>query len=465
MTISYSFRAAALLVGVLFVIQCNDPILVGGELLDPEKLNLGYSENFDLSSTTIEGERIPTHIPTLDSKTYLLGRLSDPVFGDIEAELYFYNVLQPSNKPTFTTTTAFVSFDSLVLVLQLDTAGTYGAETALHRFELYQLANTYRPQDTFYSDTRLDFIPGSLVNQTVEVRPKDSVSYVNHVTREMTKAGPQLRLRLDEAFGLDLFRNNEAATNDTAFVNFIKGFYLRAIPQSGSSIFGVDLSNAALGSINPINRLILHYTENDTIRKTYEYPINFATINRFVHNRNGSLTDQTINMPEKGDSISYIQGIGGVKSTVRFNDLSFLADKNINNADLEITIAEGVGVPGFYPVVSQLIASIKTPQGNTELIGDIFPLVRNAIDFRLSFGGGISSSGGIRKYRLNITNHIKRAVKEPAFNADIIISPALVVNQINRVTLTESSTPARSIIYGAKHSQYPIRLKVTYTEK
>lgn len=465
MRISFFSRAVALLVIVLLTIRCNDPILVGGDLLDAEKLNLGYSENFELSSRTIPGERVPTHIPTLDTKTYLLGQLADPIFGKVEAELYFYHVLQPSNKPTFTTTAALVTFDSLVLVLQLDTSGTYGSETALHRFELYKLANTYRPQDTFYSDTTLDYIPGNLVNQTVEVKPKDSVSYIDHISQTPVKGAPQLRLRLDDAFGMDLIRNNEAATNDTAFTEFMKGFYLRAIPLTGSSIFGVDLSNAALGSINPINRLIMYYTENDTVRKTYEYPINFATINRFIHNNQGATTETFINMPEQGDSLSFLQGIGGVKTAINFKDLSFLANKHINHAELEITVADGAGIPGLYPPVNQLIATIKTTEGNTELIGDILPMVRNAIDFRLSFGGGLSTSNGLRKYKLNVSNHIKRAVKNPDFNAEIIISPALVTNQINRITLTESSTPARSVIYGAGHSQYPMRLKISYTEQ
>ena len=68
-------------------IGCQDPIVVGNDLLDEERLNIGVTDTFDLISYTISGERVVTHRPGIDSRTYLLGNLNDNVFGKISAEI------------------------------------------------------------------------------------------------------------------------------------------------------------------------------------------------------------------------------------------------------------------------------------------------------------------------------------------------------------------------------------------
>lgn len=465
MLISLSKQFFGLLLISILLWRCNDPILVGGDLLDDEKLRLGYTEDFVLHTRTEAGERIPTHIPALDSRTYLLGQLNDPVFGSIETGLYLYNVLQPGSKPTFTTTSALVTFDSLVLVLQLDSTVQYGTQNDRHRFEVYKLTANYKPADTFYSDTQLEFIPDLLVNKTIEVRPRDSVSYTDHISRNEVKGPAQVRLRLRDDFGMDLIRNNEAAINDTAFINFMKGFYIRATPESGSSLFGLNLSNSAIESSAPINKLIMYYTENDTVRKTYEYLINFATINQFVHKREGSQAASFIQNPEMGDSLTFIQGLGGVRTVVNFSDISVINNRNINNATLELTVANISNPPGIYTAPTQLIATYKDENDRTILIDDIQILMQRALDFRISFGGGLAAANGLNTYRLNVTNHLKRLQRTPGVSREIILSPALVKVEATRVLITESSIPNRAVLYGAKHSQYPVRLKVSFTEQ
>ena len=80
--------------------SCQDPILVGGSLLDDEKLNIGFTNTFDLSTSVISGDRVVTHQPNLDSKTYLLGQLVDPLFGTISSEL-FMKFQFSSTKPEY----------------------------------------------------------------------------------------------------------------------------------------------------------------------------------------------------------------------------------------------------------------------------------------------------------------------------------------------------------------------------
>jgi len=65
----------------------------------------------------------------------------------------------------------------------------------------------------------------------------------------------------------------------------------------------------------------------------------------------------------------------------------------------------------------------------------------------------LNSAGQVKKYTLNITNHIKSALKDNTYNSDLYIG-----------ILTESETPHRAVLFGAGHSQYPMKLKITYTK-
>ncbi|MBC7885143.1 MAG: DUF4270 family protein [Saprospiraceae bacterium] len=431
---------------------CQDPILVGSELLEDEKLNLGYTDSLSMRSQTIAGERLVTHRPSVDYRTYLLGQLNDNIFGKVSAEIYLSHELQ-STKPNYHLNTAPLKFDSLVLVLLYDTLATYANQNAAHKIELFQLTEMFAETDTFYSDINLGYNSVPLVETSLVTRPKDSVSILDHVTRKIIKLAPQMRLRLDDNFGTLLLNNSGAASNDTAFVDFIKGFYLKSTPLSNPSIVGFNFSNNALNTQNAVNKLIMYYTVGDTTRKEYQYLINPTTINRFVHDISGSIVEDVINNPSKGDSLTYLQAMGGVKTFVHFNDLSFLDDKLINKVELEVFVADLPGQNGTYTTPLQLIASRKKTEGGFELIPDVAQLISSGLYITDVFGGVSQGTGTLKSYRMNITNHIKRAVKDKTYNSDLYLG-----------VLNESETSRRAVFYGAKHSSYPMKLKVSYTK-
>lgn len=445
-------RLGVFLLVLSFISGCQDPILVGGTLLDDEKLNIGITNDFDLITKVIPGDTIVTYLPNLDSRTYLLGQLDDPIFGNIAAELYLKFKLS-TTKPTYLSEEK-LRFDSLVLVLQYDTLGTYGNNIGSQSVKVYRLDESINDKDTFYSDTNLKYLPSELAKIEKIISPKDSVRIKDHLTGKQVTLSPQLRIRIDNSFGEALIKNEDAAKNDTLFDEFFKGIYLTSTSTNNQPfMYGLNFNNTALNSTSPINKLIMYYTVNDTTEKTYEYLINTATINRFVHNRTTSQVESFINNPLLGDSLSFIQGVGGVKTVVKFNDLNSLDTLLINKAELEITAADVQGQNGVYNLPKQLIATRKNSDGNLIFIDDIAQLVSGNVLFSPVFGGSPIVSGSLRKYKLNITNHIKRAVKDKTFDSDIYIS-----------VLTEAENPARAIFYGAKHSQYPVKLNITYTK-
>ncbi|MBK9737224.1 MAG: DUF4270 family protein [Saprospiraceae bacterium] len=408
-----------------------------------------------MSSKTIASEPVVTHRPPViggdqfDFRTYLLGQLNDNVFGKIAAELYLKFQFSSSAAPTYQADKGNILFDSLVLSLQYDTSGTYANDKVEHKVELYQLLDKFVSNDTFYSDTNLATQSMPLFSKNVTVSVKDSVGYTDPISKKNKKLLPQLRLRLDDDFGKKLLMDSIASSKDSSFASFIKGFYIKSTPLNNPSLFGLNLSNSALATAG-VNKLIMYYTVNDTVKKQYEYFINSTTINRFIHDQNGSQLSEFVNDITKGDSLTFLQGIGGVKTVISFDDLSFLKDKLINKAELEIFVADQGTLNGSYPAPLQIYASRKTVNGNIVVIPDISQYGNNQI----AFGGVLEGTGILKKYTMNITNHIKTALFDDTYNSDLYIG-----------LVAESQVPRRAILYGAKHSTFPMNLKVIYTKK
>ncbi|MGB4958848.1 MAG: DUF4270 family protein, partial [Saprospiraceae bacterium] len=194
---------------------CQDPLTVGSELLESERLNLEVISDLKLNSQTIAGTTVLTHRPEVDSRTYLLGQLNDNLFGKVNAELYMKFQMISAIKANYHLESS-LKFDSLVLVLQYDSTATYANSSAAQQIDIFQLTAPYLSSGTYYSDTKLDIGSSPIASTTTTIRPQDSVSYVDHVTRTLVTKAPQLRIRLNDAFGKDLIGNEEAAKSDTS---------------------------------------------------------------------------------------------------------------------------------------------------------------------------------------------------------------------------------------------------------
>ena len=218
-------------------------------------------------------------------------------------------------------------------------------------------------------------------------------------------------------------------------------------------MYGFNFSTAALAEAQPVNKLIMYYTVGDTTRMEYQYLINTATVNKYVHNRTGSDADFFIKNPSRGDSLAFMQAMGGVKTVVSFKDLSSLSDKLINKVELDVFVFEPTNQQGTFSNPSQLIASRKNASGNIELIQDLAQLINSGVSFATVFKGQLNEEGTVRKYTMNITNHIKNAVKDKTYNSDLYIG-----------ILNEQESPRRVIFYGPKHKSNPMKLRVNYTK-
>ncbi len=427
---------------------CQDPILVGGDLLDDEKINVDVINDFDITTTTVAG--IPVITKSTRSKFFRLGEINDEVYGRTLAEMYLKFGFSGSIVPSYITDTVS-RFDSLVLVLKYDSLASYAGASGLQTVRMYQLEEAYKSADTFYSDTKLNYIPIPIFEKNININPKDSISVVVHATGKVVRQAPQMRLRLDDALGKSIFDNKDII-KDSLFRDFFKGIYITSKSADNNSfLYGFDLSSTAISPTNLYNKLIMYYTVSDTIKKTYEFIIDNAVINRYDHDYTGSVAERFINQPETGDSLTFTEGIGGVKTGIKFNDLDKAKGLLINKAELEFFIAD-IPVSNKYKKPTQLVALVKNQNGRYEFISDISNglVIENVFP---AFGGFLERTTNGHRYRMNVTNYVKRAILDSNFNDTIYIS-----------VLGESENPDRSVFYGAGHSMFPVKLNVYYTK-
>lgn len=441
----------ALCFGLTLLSSCKDEIIVGGGLLDDEKILIDYTDTIGLASEMVMSEPIVVYDTANTSRrTYIVGQMKDSEFGTMTSDLALGFNINNSSPPSYPVGDKPLKFDSLVLVLTLDTLGTYGSPAGIpFHFQVYQLTKQLPSGRTIKSDISLDISANVLADVMKNVKPKDSTSIINHTDGKAIKLLPQIRIKLSDELGKSILDNKEAALKDSAFVELVKGIYVKATPMNQFGTFGVNFSTSAMFSAVS-NKLVMYYTESDTIKKSYGYFINSKVINRIERNIEGSAVQKYIESASLSAQQVYVQGLAGPKARIKFKNLESLKDKIINYAALEVTLKSGGDVAGLVPL-QQVMAERKDTSGLFFYIQDV---VQTSEHYKTVFGGGLTTKNGDQIYRMNITNHLRKAISDPAFLSDIYIN---VFNEAEEVK--------RSILFGAEHPEKKMRLKISYTKK
>lgn len=426
---------------------CQESSTVGTVLLEDEKFDIQLKKDFILSSDIIQGESSPGYIEGINYSTFSIGQLDDPMFGTKDSELYFemgFNTL--ISRPDFSLNT----LDSIVLILAYDTAGYYGDDAVSHSLEILALEEDLTDRDTIQLDATLQTGTDILGSKTISYRPFDSLSITSHLEGEVIRIKPQIRIPMNDVWSEELFSNADLYESDEALAEFFKGFVIKNT-TSNSALLGLNMGTAS----EDLNKLSVYYTDTADIKKIYNFTLRGAKGMLQQIDRSGSLTAELIDGVTSGDSLILMEGHTGYDAKVVFDDLSFLEDKIVNHAVLKITIAELVGDdPREYPQTPQLLARAFDDNGDQQVIDDITDLSLVGISIPDGFGGNIVEEDGVKKYVMNVTKRVKEIMDGDFMNdeAEIIFNP------FARIQL-----PNRCIMYGAKHSVYPIEFEVTYT--
>jgi len=380
-------------------------------------------------------------INTTQTSANILGKITDPVFGQSSAGIY----------SQFALSSASVNFgehpliDSVVLTLEL--SGYYGDTNSQVGFRVHKLTEDLDTETQYYQSSTVGYDPNSL-NYSLTgytIRPRTPV---------MVDTGlysPHLRIRLSQSFGQSLLDHQSDLNNDIS--SFLKGLYIEAISHTGST--GYMLITTLTSSLSGIS---IYYHNDSENGKRYTLACTDNSV-RFTHFDHSYTASSSSIFKEEvlqgnttlGESMLFLQGGGGVKTRITFPYLeqTFAKYQNrviIHRAELVITdlnMDEGQLVP----------PTILTIQGIAKSDGSIRFLPDDDYYTSSSYFGGTYDSK-THEYRFRITDYVQK----------LILQEGDWSNSINLIVRGSAVRPHRLVFDGTDpQSLTRLRLEIAYS--
>ncbi len=436
-----------LLGGICFAhVACNDPTVIGSDLLTGDQLDVEFMDSVTLKTYNEPVDSVLTYSPNsfINIESFPLGIFADPIFGKSSSGVY----LQPSLNVSFPDfDDSALVLDSVVLTLPYHVDNSYGDFDESYSLEVYQMAEVF-PDTVLYSN--MDFPLDGLIGSVSYVpSPNDSVEIYSGILDTMVNLQPQLRINLDqgdfaeELFGIDTIISNSA----NEFQEFLKGIHIKPVSENkGMPSFTFRTTNAGM-------RVYYHL---DSVFFEYQFPIfsgNVVTAN-YEHDRTTSL----INLDEDfigenadfTDSLLFLQGMSGTNVVIEVPYATTLNDILINKAELELPIQFLMEDEPQYDPADLIIISEIREDGSFRVIDDItFAINRVGTgNFTELFGGDVESDN---TYRLNISSHFQDMIR------------GLVTNKMVITVSPKAEQAARVVLNGPGNSAGPAKLKIIYT--
>ncbi|MEM9992428.1 MAG: DUF4270 family protein, partial [Bacteroidota bacterium] len=358
-----SFVAALL----LLITACNEPSLIGTDLVDEEQVDVLYTEAVPLQLTTLKNDSVLTYRTGAIPSGQPCGIFADPLFGTTTAQLYGELGLERSNWDFTSLLPEKVL--ALDLILPYNTNLCYGDFSDIFNYELYELDTDMNPEDDYYTNIdTIAFGPMPIGRLSDVISPFDSTSILDYRSSDtvLELRYPHLRIPLEELFKMQFVEQLAADTlnveNDANFQeNVLKGLHLRAsTPTAGLPVFDLQSRYAGI-------RMVYEEDGNNdgtvTPGEIREYLFPFSSITfggakavavDIEHDYTGTFADDFVSNPNTQDTM-LIQGTVGLLGEVAFPDLSGLENIIVNQAILEVTVLDlPDDNPNLYPPIDLL---------------------------------------------------------------------------------------------------------------
>ena len=453
--------AASLLTIILANTSCNDPSAIGGEVVDPDRPDVTFTDTLSIFASSVEVDSVRTYNSLGLLTTYLCGNLDDPIFGKSEAVINTQlrltgtldsNILAgiPSGK---------TKLDSVIIVLRYDTASFYGNVNTNQDLSVFLLDEDMDNNVEYYSSD--DFAPSRLLaSATIDPSKNDSIfSVINSVGD--TIFPPQVRLVVDnndELFQDFLFKDGPTSypyyQDDASFLELVKGIKIRVDENTSTDLMmGFNLTSTIAG-------MYIYYTDSALVSGSYQFLVNnnAAQMVHFEHDYVGSEAELAIDNETEGNNLFFIQGMSGLNAKFRIPYAQNLQNAIVNQAQLELTVA--TMLPDDEAVfhddpISQLLISKINSDGELAVINDVQAALNNS-SLTGVFGGNLIEVNGntmvLRKYKMNISAHLQDLINGVETSDEIFIN-----------AISKAQNANRSIIFGPNHPTYPAKINLTYT--
>ena len=445
---------------LVVITSCNDSNPLGAEIIDPDRPDVVFTDTLTLLSTTVREDSVKTYDNLSLLSTYFCGNFNDPVFGNSVAEINTQLRLSGALPDTLFSqiNNGEATLDSVVFVLEYDTARFYGDLDVEQDLEIRLLSEDMDNNATYYSNDNFDATE-LLTTATINPSQYHIDSAFTAVRSGDTIYFPSVRIPLNKNH--DLFQNylfsgeKEYYDSDSALLQVFKGVKLK-VNNPTDLMMAFNLSSAQTGMF------LYYHTSNDTSRYRFWITNKAAQMVYLKSDDAGSTVEPFISDDNGGaylgDSLIFIQGMSGLNAKLSIPFAKNLQNIIVNKAELDFTVAsmlpEDKSV--FYEnPISNILISKKDEDGKLIVIADLSAAI-SAGNLNGVFGGNVEkvtkNNVVLQKYKMNITDHLQG-----------IIDGLEISNDLYLTAISKAQRAERSILYGAGHSTYPIKLNVAYT--
>ena len=460
MNVTYSgfiFLALTLFLG------CTDPITVGSDLLGGDQAGVGEITDLPFTTRVVREDSLFTFNGSVYATpgAFTFGQIEDPNFGLTRHSVYLTPRL-PRNASGLTVVPPFaqradIRLDSVVVILPIDTARAFYGPGRTFPYRAFQIQSPLSFTEDYYSNLQ---VPTNIMDLGYE--GSFSASANPSEVRDTAITGrsfrrAHVRVRLNETFLEEANRFTAADfAADSVFRDQFPGIYLEPNGNSNSLVTLAPVESSSVDTL--YNGFNFYYT--DTLGKPAEYRISYLqALPNYTYSYSGSLVGDLLSDGADNQLVA-VAGQGGVMTQIDFTDLSSLENRVINDAVLEIPVAQVEGVNYTeYPVPTRVELFYRASStGPLLVIEDRLQLsLINAQNNNLSFflQGQLETVNGIRMYSPAFSLHMQRIT-------DGEVPPRIYL----RVTPLERSEfrTARAFLNGPEAASNPARVRVTFTE-
>ncbi|SKB70516.1 DUF4270 domain-containing protein [Daejeonella lutea] len=455
----YKLDLLTLLISLFILSACQNTDSIGLDVDPSTGISGTFIDTVTVRSSTVREDSILTNTLT----QYPLGYFNDPIFGKTAANIALSLTMVNSNT-TFGTAPVL---DSAVLVLHYGDE-FYGDSTSKFQIEVRQLADQLNKSKAYYNNSIFNVNSAVIGSKLVTIRRRDSVKVNEIITGKpdviKTKA-PQIRIPLSPSFINSNFINAAPANFSTQalFMKFIKGLHLKVNEAQSSGPGGIAFLN-----LTDSSRLDVYYknTNGTAIDTTL---LSFPILNgsepvaaNFTHDYTGTPVQTQLNNPTTQYDVTYVQGLGGLRTKIRFpnlDKLKALGNITINKAELVVTVVDGTD---NYKPSPRLLLYTTDIASQRQFIPDFGtnPLV-GLTDF--DFGGFYDTTN--KRYKFVVTTFLQDILKGTSKQYDTFIAPVSVNYSRQSGPVASGTTASRAVIGSGKSGvTYKMKLNIFYSK-
>jgi hypothetical protein len=424
---------------------CIKSSLIGDDILKGDEIGVDFSDAITITATTVKNDSLQV-FPNSGS-SFLLGKFQNSIIGTATASLAMDFSVNSDISDTIDLSKLTV--DSLVLTLAIDSLYNYGDSLSSHFIEVYELDENIqiKASDTakFYSNYNFKIKPQLLGQKTIVPAHLDTLTVIEP-TKDTTKYSQLVRIDLDKSLAQKFFADTSKLGSTELFKTMLKGIYIKSNTLT-SSMIGISKYNSA----DVYTKIEVYYNISGNPKKL-TYPISYL-VPIFEHDYSSAEIKNYFDNSALSDSLVFIQGLNGARFNLEISGLDTLSDKTINKAEL---VFYTVDYSHNKTIPSRLIAFIENKDGTLSQIEDYTNSIYSSNDLYANGYPYDFDENGItgKKYRLNITSHLKALMKSGIYKTKLSIFP------VNRL-----GNPSYAKFYGPGNSTLRTRINIVFSDK